>query len=149
MRRIGPEQGGHRIIIRQGGYYRPEMQTSEADLSRLVRRMRGKFDARFPQLAGTGFQYGWSGHLCLTRNGVSVMRELEPNLFAACVCNGLGTARSTLAGMAAAELACGQRSDVTDFFLAEDAPEKLPPHPFDTIGANLFMRWKEWQARRE
>ena len=149
VRRIGPEQGGHRIIIRQGGYYRPEMQTSEADLSRLVRRMRGKFDARFPQLAGTGFQYGWSGHLCLTRNGVSVMRELEPNLFAACVCNGLGTARSTLAGMAAAELACGQRSDVTDFFLAEDAPEKLPPHPFDTIGANLFMRWKEWQARRE
>ena len=149
VRRIGPEQGGHRIVIRQGGYYRPEMQTSEADLSRVVRRMRGKFDARFPQLAGTGFQYAWSGHLCLTRNGVSVMRELEPNLFAACVCNGLGTARSTLAGMAAAELACGQRSDITDFFLAEDAPAKLPPHPFDTIGANLYMRWKEWQARRE
>lgn len=52
-------------------------------------------------------------------------------------------------GMAAAELACGQRSDVTDVFLAEDEPTKLPPHPFDTIGANAYMRWKEWQARLE
>jgi hypothetical protein len=52
-------------------------------------------------------------------------------------------------GIAAAELACGQTSDVTDFFLAEEEPAKLPPHPIDTIGANVYMRWKEWQARLE
>ena len=63
--------------------------------------------------------------------------------------NGLGTARGTLMGIAAAELACRQTSDVTDFFLAEDDPVRLPPHPFDTIGANAYMRWKEWQARLE
>lgn len=149
VRRIGPGQGGNRIIIRQGGYYRPEMQTSAGDLKRLGGRMREKFDARFPQLSGVRFQYSWSGHLCLSKNGVSVMRELEPGLFAACVCNGLGTARGTLMGIAAAELACGQTSDITDFFLAEDEPARLPPHPFDTIGANAYMRWKEWQARLE
>lgn len=77
------------------------------------------------------------------------MRELEPGMFSACVCNGLGTARGTLMGIAAAELACGQTSDVTDFFLAEEEPAKLPPHPIDTIGANVYMRWKEWQARLE
>ena len=149
VRRISKLQGGNRIVIRQGGYYRPEMQTSTSDLKRLEDRMRRKFDARFPQLADLRFQFSWSGHLCLSKNGVSVMRELEPGLFSACVCNGLGTARGTLMGIAAAELACGRTSDITAFFLSENEPAKLPPHPIDTIGANAFMRWKEWQARQE
>lgn len=149
VRRFGKAQGGNRIVIRQGGYYRPQMQTSAADLKRLEAKMRDKFDARFPQLAEVRFQYLWSGHLCLSRNAVSVMRELEPNLYSACVCNGLGTARGTLMGIAAAELACGQQTDITSFFLNEDEPVRLPPHPFDTIGANAYMRWKEWQARFE
>lgn len=149
VRRIGPAQGGNRIVIRQGGYYRPSMQTSKADLDRLVRHMRRKFDARFPMLKHVGFQHSWSGHLCLARNNVSVMRELEPGLFAACVDNGLGTTRSTLTGIGAAELACGQSSAITAFFGAEAEPQRLPPHPFDTIGANVYMRWKEWQTRLE
>ncbi|MEI4486756.1 FAD-binding oxidoreductase [Frigidibacter sp. MR17.14] len=149
VRRIGPAQGGHRIVIRQGGYYRPGMQTSAGDLARLVARMRQKFDARFPTLRGIRFEHAWSGHLCLSRNGVSVMRELEPGLYAAAVCNGLGSTRSTLTGIGAAELACGRSSAVTGFFLAEPDPTRLPPHPFDTIGANAYMRWKEWQSRLE
>ncbi len=149
VRRIGPAQGGNRIVIRQGGYYRPNMQTSASDLSRLVEHMRRKFDARFPMLKGLRFEYCWSGHLCLSRNGVSVMRELEPGLFAACVDNGLGTTRSTLTGIGAAEMLCGQSSTITTFFTAEAEPSRLPPHPFDTIGANAYMRWKEWQSRLE
>lgn len=149
LRRISTAQGGNRIIIRQGGSYRPAMQNSVAELKRLARRMRTKFDMRFPQLAEVSFQHAWSGHLCLSRNGVSVARELEPGLHAACVCNGLGTARGTLMGIAAAERICGHGSAIADFFLAEEAPPLLPPHPFDSIGANAFMRWKEWEARRE
>ena len=149
VRRISKAQGGNRIVIRQGGYYRPETQTSASELRRLEGRMREKFEARFPMLADVRFQYSWSGQLCLSKNGVSVMRELEPALFSACVCNGLGTARRTLMGIAVAELACGRTNDITAFFLAEEDPVKLPPHPFDTIGANVYMRWKEWQARAE
>jgi glycine/D-amino acid oxidase-like deaminating enzyme len=149
VRRIGPAQGGNRIVIRQGGYYRPDMQTSAGDLARTVRAMRKKFNDRFPMLKGVRFEYSWSGHLCLSRNNVSVMRELEPGLYAACVQNGLGTARGTLTGIGAAELAMGRRSDITAFFTAEAEPVRLPPHPFDTIGANAYMRWKEWQARLE
>ncbi|WP_199257421.1 NAD(P)/FAD-dependent oxidoreductase [Paracoccus binzhouensis] len=149
VRRIGPAQGGNRIVIRQGGYYRPQMRTSAADLARLVRQMRRKFDARFPMLKGLRFEYCWSGHLCLSKNGVSVMRELEPGLFAACVDNGLGTTRSTLTGIGAAEMLCGRSSIITEFFTAEAEPGRLPPHPFDTIGANAYMRWKEWQSRLE
>lgn len=149
VRRIGPAQGGHRIIIRQGGYYRPDMATGAADLRRLVARMRRKFDARFPALRDVAFQHAWSGHLCLSKNGVSVTGEIEPGLYAACVCNGLGTARGTLMGIAAAERACGQDSEITEFFAAEGEPTRLPPHPFDTMGANAYLRWKEWQARAE
>ena len=149
VRRIGSAQGGNRIIIRQGSYYRPEMAASAADLTRATAQMRAKFEARFPMLAAVPFTQAWSGHLCLTRNGASVMRALEPGLFAACVQNGLGTVRGTLSGIGAAELACGTHSDITRYFAAEAAPARLPPHPFDTIGANAYLRFKEWQSRRE
>lgn len=149
VRRISTAQGGNRIVIRQGGYYRTNMATSAADLARVTARMRAKFDARFPTLRGISFEYSWSGHLCLSKNAVSVMRELEPGLFSACVQNGLGTTRGTLTGMGAAELAMGQTSDITRFFTAEAEPTRLPPHPFDTIGANAYLRFKEWQARAE
>ncbi len=149
VRRISTAQGGNRIVIRQGGYYRPDMQTSAADLARVVAGMRRKFDARFPMLRGLWFEHSWSGHLCLSRNAVSVMRQLEPGLFSACVQNGLGTTRGTLTGIGAAELAMGQTSDITRFFTAEAEPTRLPPHPFDTIGANAYLRFKEWQARAE
>jgi glycine/D-amino acid oxidase-like deaminating enzyme len=149
VRRISTAQGGNRIVIRQGGYYRPDMATSTSDLARVTARMRAKFDARFPSLRGIPFEYAWSGHLCLTKNAVSVMRELEPGLFSACVQNGLGTTRGTLTGIGAAELAMGRTSDITRFFTDEAEPVRLPPHPFDTIGANAYLRWKEWQARAE
>ena len=149
VRRISTAQGGNRIIIRQGGYYRPNMATSAADLARVTAKMRAKFDARFPTLRGIAFEHAWSGHLCLSKNAVSVMRELEPGLYSACVQNGLGTTRGTLTGIGAAELAMDQTSDITRFFTAEAEPKRLPPHPFDTIGANAYLRFKEWQARAE
>lgn len=149
VRRISTAQGGNRIVIRQGGYYRPDMATSTSDLARVTARMRAKFDSRFPGLRGIPFEYAWSGHLCLTKNAVSVMRELEPGLLSACIQNGLGTTRGTLTGIGAAELALGRTSDITRYFTAEAEPVRLPPHPFDTIGANAYLRWKEWQARAE
>lgn len=149
VRRISTGQDGNRIVIRQGGYYRPNMATSAADLARVKAKMRAKFEARFPSLCSIPFEYAWSGHLCLSKNAVSVMRELEAGLFSACVQNGLGTTRGTLTGIGAAELAMGQTSDITRFFSAEAEPARLPPHPLDTVGANAYLRWKEWQARTE
>ena len=62
-------------------------------------------------------------------------------LFAATVCNGLGTARGTLTGIAAAERVMGLETEVTRHFDAEVPPTKLPPKPFSTIGANIFLRF--------
>lgn len=149
MRRIDLGQGGNRIITRTCASFEPDMDTTEATLRRAAKVHREKFDERFPSLKGVALAHSWSGHLCLTRNGVAVMKELDAGLYAACVCNGLGTARSTLTGVAAAELASGAESDVTRHFLAEPPPTRLPPRPFSSIGANLFLRWKEWRAGRE
>ena len=149
MRRIDTAQGGNRIITRTCATFLPGMEPSEAMLARTARVHRRKFADRFPAIADVPMDYSWAGHLCLTWNGVSVMAELEPGLFSACCCNGLGTVRSTLTGMAAADLAAGKPSDISAHFLAESEPAKLAPAPFAGIGANLYLKWREWQARRE
>lgn len=149
MRRIDTALGGNRIITRTCATFLPGMEPSEAMLKRTAAVHRQKFTDRFPNLKDVRQEYTWAGHLCLTRNGVSIARELDQGLFAATVCNGLGTARSTLTGIAAAELAMGQTSDITRHFAAEAEPDKLPPEPFSSIGANVFLRWKEWRAGAE
>lgn len=149
MRRIDSGQGGNRIITRTCATFEPGMQASPASLARTAKVHREKFEERFPQLAGVAMEHSWAGHLCLSRNGVSVMKQLDEGLFSACVCNGLGTARSTLTGIGAAEMASGVTSDITRHFGTEVEPTRLPPRPFSTIGANAYLRWKEWRAGRE
>ncbi len=149
MRRIDSGQGGNRVITRTCAALRPGMAATTRDLARASRVMQRKFDQRFPQLAGIEMEYHWAGHLCLSLNSVSVTREIEPGVYSGCVQNGLGTARGTLTGIAAAERACGQSSDITRYFEAEDQPKRLPPQPFREIGANAVLRWKEWKARDE
>nr|WP_303626408.1 FAD-binding oxidoreductase [Roseovarius sp. M141] len=149
MRRIDTAQGGNRIITRTCASFLPGMEASEAALKRAKRVHHQKFASRFPALAGARMDYSWAGHLCLSRNGVSVMRRLDDGIFAACCQNGLGTVRGTLTGIAAAELASDMESSITRHFAHEAAPSKLPPAPFAEIGANAYLRWKEWRAGQE
>ena len=149
MRRIDEPQGGNRIVTRTCAVLRPGMRATNADLTRAFRVMQRKFDQRFPQLAGIRMEYTWAGHLCLSLNGVAVMREIEQGLYAGCVQNGLGTARGTLTGIGAAELASGKTTAITRHFTAEAEPKRLPPQPFREIGANAVLRFREWRAREE
>lgn len=149
MRRIDSALGGNRVVTRTCATFEPGMEPSDATLRRTTAVHARKFADRFPALAGVRQEFTWAGHLCLTRNAVSIARELKPGLYAATVCNGLGTARSTLTGIAAADLVLGLTSDATRHLAAEAEPVKLPPKPFSTIGANVFLRWKEWRAGKE
>ena len=149
LRRIDTGQGGNRIVTRTCAVLKPDMQLTQAHVDRAARVMQAKFDRRFPQLAGMQMEFQWAGHLCLSLNGVAVMRELEAGVYSGCVQNGLGTARGTLTGIGAAELALGIESDITRHFGAEAAPRKLPPQPFRELGANAVLRWKEWRAADE
>jgi glycine/D-amino acid oxidase-like deaminating enzyme len=149
MRRIDGPLGGNRIITRTCFSFLPDMLPSEATMTRVAGVHREKFAERFPTIKDAPMEHTWSGHLCLTRNGVAVMRELDRNLYSACVQNGLGTVRGTMTGMGAAELACGVTSDITRHFTAEAEPTLLPPPPLSTIGANVYLRYKEWAAKPE
>lgn len=149
MRRIDKGQGGNRIVTRTCATLRSGMRASARDVARATRVQRAKFDARFPELAGMVPEYEWAGHLCLSQNGVSVTGEVDDGLFSACVQNGLGTARGTLTGIAAAEMACGVTSEISTHFANEATPNMLPPQPIRDLGANAVIRWKEWRARFE
>lgn len=149
VRRIDSGQGGNRIVVRTCATLRPGMRAASSDVARAARVMQIKFDQRFPQLAGMRMQHAWAGHLCLSLNGVSVTRKLDEGVFSGCVQNGLGTARGTLAGIAAAEMAVGESSCATQYFGDEPRPKRLPQQPFQQIGANAVLRIKEWRAREE
>lgn len=148
MRKISGT-GGTRIITRNCMSYAPGLKIDEKALSKMSKTHLSSFEKRYPDLSHVKQEYSWAGRLCLSRNGVSAFGELEKGLYSACCQNGLGAARGTLSGMAAAELACEGETKLAKAFLSEDKPKKLPPAPFAAIGARTFMWWNEYKARRE
>ncbi len=141
--------GGSRIVVRTRFTYNPTMEVSPATVARAGRLHDRKFAERFPALEGVGMQYRWAGHLCLSWNGVPAHGEVEDGVFAAVCQNGLGTAKGTLAGISAAELALGCETDTTRAMLAQAPPRRLPPEPLAYLGAKATLAWKEWRAGRE
>ncbi|MCY4166690.1 MAG: FAD-binding oxidoreductase [Rhodobacter sp.] len=141
--------GGERIVVRCRFTFDPSMRASERRLDRAARSHDRAFAARFPMLEGVGMEFRWGGRLCLSLNGVQVIRELEEGLFSACCQNGIGTARGTFAGMSVAELACGIGSESLDHVLSAPLPSRLPPGPVARIGAWLRIRCSEAMARGE
>jgi len=141
--------GGDRLIIRNRFTFDPTLVVSPKRIARIGQDHDKSFLHRFPELDNVTMEYRWGGRLCLSRNNVQVIRELEPGLFSACCQNGLGTAKGTLAGGLAADLALGRSSQALSRALAADAPVRLPPAPLAKLGANLYLRWQERNARGE
>ena len=138
--------GGDRIVVRFRFTYDPSMEVSNARLARVSRLHEKGFLRRFPMLESVPMEYRWAGHLCLSRNGVSAFGEVARGVYAACCQNGLGTARGTLSGIAVAELSLNKPTKLTEAFLAQDAPARIPREPIAWIGANVYLRYKEWLA---
>lgn len=141
--------GGDRIVVRHTFTYEPGLEVSLAKLARITGAHDRAFEARFPKLSGVPMEYRWGGRLCLSRNGVQVIGQLDEGLWAACCQNGLGTAKGTLAGLLAAEAATGTRSERLDRALAADAPVRLPPAPLMRLGAAARLKVMAFLAGRE
>jgi glycine/D-amino acid oxidase-like deaminating enzyme len=94
-------------------------------------------------------EFSWAGRLCLSRNSVAAFGELEPGLYSACCENGLGTVKSTLAGVLAVDLATGSQSRHLQAVMNQPKPKLLPPEPLAWLGANAVIRWQELRAGRE
>ena len=141
--------GGNRIVVRNRWTFDPSMEVPEARIAAFGRDQDASFIRRFPQLDDVKMAYRWSGHLCLSRNSVPAFGELETNWYSACCQNGLGTAKGTLAGIGAVDLATKANSPIVQDLLSYDAPTKLPPAPLAKIGANLVLKWREFKAGPE
>ncbi len=141
--------GGDRLVIRNRFTCDPDLEPAANWGQNAKRDHAAAFNARFTMLTDVDMEYCWAGRLCLSRNNVQVVSELQPGLFSACCQNGLGTAKGTLAGLLAAELASGIQSDALDRALASAAPKRLPPKLLTKLGANVRMRWGERRAGAE
>lgn len=141
--------GGDRIVVRNRFTYDPSLEIDDAKLARVTTTHDGSFAARFPMLRGVGMEYRWAGRLCLARNGAAAFGEIDEGLFAACCQNGLGTAKGTVSGMLAADLATGTESPRLSLMTEGPTPSAVPPEPFASLGAAAAIRWKEWRAGRE
>jgi len=151
VRRISG-RSGNRIIVRNQSTYAAGMEVPDELAKSKRRHHEQSFADRFPMLAGTKMEFSWGGKLCLSLNDVPAFGEIEDGVFSACCQNGLGTARGTLSGILAADLASGNLRDnhqSLERMLALPPPKKLPPEPFATIGAWATLRYREWRAGRE
>ncbi|CUX70840.1 MULTISPECIES: FAD-binding oxidoreductase [Agrobacterium] len=141
--------GQSRIAIRTKYTYETTVGISERRLAKMAQAHRRSLDARFPGLGNIGFEHSWAGRLCLSRNHVPAFGEIEEGLYSACCENGLGTVKSTLAGMMAAELATGNASRHLEEYMDHPKPTRLPPEPFAWLGINSVIRLQELRAGRE
>lgn len=141
--------GQSRIAIRTKYTYDTTISLTERRMAKMAEEHRNSLDARFPGLKGIPFTHSWAGRLCLSLNHVPAFGEIEEGLYSACCENGLGTVKSTLAGMMAAELATGTTSRHLEQYMDHPEPSKLPPEPFAWLGINSVIRWQELRAGRE
>ena len=148
VRKIATDRGS-RIVIRTRFTYDTNVQVSDKRLAGIAREQRHSLDARFPNLVDVPFEFSWAGRLCLSRNHVPAFGEVEEGLYSACCENGLGTVKSTLAGVMAADLATGTHSEQLEKFMDQPKPARLPPEPFAWLGVNAVIRLQELRAGRE
>ena len=149
VRRVAGEADGGRILIRNRAAYAPSARPSDRASRRAWASHDRGFAARFPALKGVAMEHRWGGRLCLSLNGAAAFGEVEAGVFSACCQNGLGLAKGTLHGIAAADLAMGRTSELLDQLAAAPPPPRLPPEPFAAWGAAFKIRRGEWAAGRE
>ena len=149
VRRIDSSEGP-RLVIRNQCTYEPALQLPRDRLQSIAREHERTFYARFPMLKQVEMEYCWSGRLCLSRNDVWALDELEPGLFSACCQNGLGATRGTIAGIVAAEMAGdNQGPSLVPDFQKQAQPQKLFAEPLMTLGARSVIKFRQWRAGRE
>jgi len=140
---------GDRILIRNRWTFNPTLEVSENNVEKFGKDQDESFKKRFPMIPNVTMEYRWGGRLCLSLNSVPAFGEVEKNVFSACCQNGIGTAKGTLAGIGAAELALGLNSEIVKDMSSYDRPKKLPPSPISTIGARTVIKWREFKAKAE
>ena len=138
-----------RILIRNGVYYSPSLQVSEAQRIRIREAHRCAFRARFPMLPDVDLEYTWSGVIGISRNAAHFFGELDDNLFVAAGYNGVGVALGTIAGQLLADLAVGADSALLADMRRLPAPSWIPPEPVSGLVLRAGLAYMARRAREE
>lgn len=145
MRRLA----SRRLLLRAITYaelsYRPHVE----DLPRIRNIHKRILDRRFPALRPLDIEHIWTGFVSKSWNAEPVFGELAPNIYSACVQNGVGLARGTYQGELVADLIAGEVHDLVRDMLAHGRPSPLPPEPFVTWAAKSRISWLEFLSRHE
>ncbi|WP_380178278.1 NAD(P)/FAD-dependent oxidoreductase [Kalamiella sp. sgz302252] len=139
----------NRILIRNSFSFHPDGRPREKYLQQFIETHRKSFERRFPMLPDVGFDYSWSGAICLSENHEGFFGKLAPNVYGALCCNGLGITRGTATGKLLADMIAGERNELIDFLLASPGPNRTPPQPFLSFGVNSTLRWGQYKAGLE
>ncbi len=148
LRRISGSQGD-RLLVRSRYTYNPSITVGAAALARAGRMHDRKLASCFPALAGLAMEHRCAGAMALTWNSVPVVEEVEPGLWLAAGCNGVGATNATANGIVAAERAMGHLSELGRNYQRAAAPQRVPPEPLATVGGKATLAWKEWRAGDE
>ena len=138
-----------RLLVRARTYAEPDYRPHTEHRERMRAVHRRILERRFPFLAPLDITHTWTGFVSKTWNAAPVFGELAPNIYSACVQNGVGLARGTYQGELAADLAFGNVHALVRDMLAHDRPTRLPPQPLTRWGARFRIAWLEFLSRSE
>lgn len=137
---------GDRMLVRSRYTFNPTITVSDTAVARAGRLHDAKLASRFPSLRNVGMEYRWAGAMALTWNSMPVVQEVEPGLWLAVGCNGVGATNATANGIVAAERSIGVLSELGRNFELVSAPGLVPPEPIATLGGKMSLAFKEWRA---
>lgn len=139
----------HRLLIRQNVHFSPGMNVSDSKRAAVKQEHQTLLDQRFPMLPDVTIEHTWTGYVCVSNNGTPGFGQVSPNIYTAICHNGGGVTRGTIAGMLAADKACGVDNPLIDDIEKQGSPDKLPPRPFLDIGVRVRNAWDLYANRDE
>jgi len=139
----------HRIMLRQHIDYQPDFRVTEGHYRAVRRDHIAAFRARFPMLREVTLDYTWAGFVCLSRNHAPGFGHVAPSVYSAVCCNAVGVTKSTIGGILAADMACGEDNPLIADMESLGRPAALPPQPFLGVGVRLRQRWELMRNRHE
>jgi glycine/D-amino acid oxidase-like deaminating enzyme len=138
-----------RILIRQNIHYCPSLRQSDQRRAEIRKDHKRLFDGRFPMLPEVEMEHTWTGFVCLSRNRAPGFGRVAPNVYAAVCQNAIGVTKGTIAGLLAADLACGEDNPLIADMEAQGTPDRLPPRPALDLGVRANLAWELWRQRAE
>jgi glycine/D-amino acid oxidase-like deaminating enzyme len=138
-----------RMLVRSAVRYLPSLRGTAAELERAREDHRRSLVARWPALGDVSFDHTWGGVLGMTANQGQFFGRLDRDLYATAGYNGTGVALGTASGMALAEHALGEDSELVRDALALPGPSWIPPEPFLGVGVRCTLGWLRARAGAE